>query len=200
MVSAEPRPLPRYWSSSAFRFGARPASCARSRQSTAAPRTIQMASATRSKAASHYWSRCDSIRWSPLQCVCGTRTMCRSAFLRKTYRAVLRPFRSGIGGEDPFTGTTKNSAIGTDSVVAKRSRTSTVGFSSQRSRPPTYERSTPASKASLSCERPRSTLTRRKFHATKARPSIAEGGHGSAYKTTGYRHTIRETVIRSTAC
>jgi hypothetical protein len=55
----------------------------------------------------------------------------------KRYRAGRRPLLSGFGAGEPFAGSTKNSEIGTDSVLARRSRTSTVGFSSLRSRPPT---------------------------------------------------------------
>jgi hypothetical protein len=49
---------------------------------------------------------------------------------------VRRPLLSGFGGADPLAGSTKNSERATESVLASRSRTSTVGFSSRLSRPP----------------------------------------------------------------
>jgi hypothetical protein len=42
---------------------------------------------------------------------------------------------SGFGGDDPFAGSTKNSERATERVLASRSRTSTVGFSSRRLSP-----------------------------------------------------------------
>jgi hypothetical protein len=97
------------------------------------------------------------------------------------YREGRRPLRKGLGGLAFLRGCLKNSEIGTSSVFARRSNTSTVGFSSWRSRPPTYDRSTSASYASLSCESPRLTLTRRRFQATRARPFIQTGGHLRGY-------------------
>jgi hypothetical protein len=97
------------------------------------------------------------------------------------YRSDFRPLRSGLGGEAPLRGCLKNSASGTPSVAASRSNTSTVGFSTRRSRPPTYERSTSASYARRSCDRPRLTLSRLKFQATSARPFMPQGGHPVGY-------------------
>lgn len=53
------------------------------------------------------------------------------------YRDERRPACKGFGREAPFAGSTKSSEIGTDSVLARRSKTSTVGLPSCRSRPPT---------------------------------------------------------------
>jgi hypothetical protein len=55
----------------------------------------------------------------------------------KAYRKRRRPLFNGFGGADPFAGSTNKSEMGTESVRVRRSRISTVGFSSWRSRPPT---------------------------------------------------------------
>src|ERR1700730_6464221 len=62
----------------------------------------------------------------------------------------LRPRLSGLGAGVPFIGSARTSDTWTEGVRASRSSKSTVGFSSRRSKPPTYDRSTPESKASRS--------------------------------------------------
>src|SRR5712664_2198313 len=52
-------------------------------------------------------------------------------------RETLRPCGNGLGARAPLAGCAKNSASGTSSVFANRSKRSIVGFSVCRSSPPT---------------------------------------------------------------
>ena len=76
-----------------------------------------------------------------------------------------RPPRSGSGGTSDLPGVTKNSAIGVESVLARRSNVSRVGFSSPRSIRTRYPRAIAAFAASRFWDTPWVTRTRRRFQA-----------------------------------
>jgi len=76
-----------------------------------------------------------------------------------------RPPRSGAGGVSDLPGATKNSAIGIESAVARRSNISRVGFSSPRSIRARYPRAISARTASRFWDTPWATRRRRRFQA-----------------------------------
>jgi len=87
-----------------------------------------------------------------------------------------RPDRSGIGRGVPTSGSMRRVATDTDKARAIASRVEIVTFSKPRSTRPTYDRSMPDAKASRSCDKPRSTRSRRIFQPMIARASMSRQG------------------------
>jgi len=76
----------------------------------------------------------------------------------------------------PTSGSMRSAATDTDSAFAIASRVEIVTFSEPRSTRPTYARSMPEAKASRSCDKPRSTRSRRIFQPMIARASMSRQG------------------------
>ena len=85
-------------------------------------------------------------------------------YCRPRSSRLFLPELSDRGGGDPLSGSSSSEATLVCKTVATNSRVLIVTFSEPRSTRPTYDRSMPASRASLSCDQPFATRNLRRFH------------------------------------